>query len=299
MQAGRSARGRGPGRAVAILALAVAGCTADPYPAAEPYPSIDELPECNGDEPSAECLKKLFLPLNDTPWPFDRERVNAAYSPDEFQVLPGWDLTALHVLDGRVSSDGNVPNCYAPEFTYAPPGEVIERPNCGDMLFLGGHPRSAECEAEGVSLLECVDEVPFAETFDIGLVKAERREATLEVRDDVKVGEEVFAIGRPSFLLLDLDSASLQSLESDYPLVSAGKVLAVNGRGLVISNLAYPGNSGGPIVDREGRVVGVLYSRVRDLRAVGTPMDPKLPNYRTLAVAIDAEMKARIEAESE
>jgi hypothetical protein len=295
MQAGCSVRARW--HALAILALALAGCTAEPYPAASPYPSIDDLPECDGDQPSAECLKKLFLPLNDTPWPFDRERVNAAYSPDEFQVVPGWDLTALHVLDGRVSSDGRVPNCYAPEFLYAPPGEVIERPNCGELLVLGGHPRSAACETEGLSLLSCVDEVPLGETFDIGLVKAERREATLEVRDDVKVGEEVFAIGRPGFLLLGLDAESLQSLESGYPLVSAGKVLEVNGRGLVVSNLAYPGNSGGPLVDRDGRVVGVLYSKVRDLRSAGTPTDPQLPGYRTLAVAIGSEMKARIEAE--
>lgn len=297
MHVGRSTRARWTERAGIVLALAVVGCAPEPYPADSPYPSIDDLSECDGNAPSAECLKKLFLPLNETPWPFDRERVNAAYSPDQFQVLPGWDLTALHVLDGRVSTDGGVPNCYAPEFLFAPPGEVIDRPNCGKLLVLGGHPRSAECETEGLSLLACVDEVPLTETFDIGLVEAEPRAAALEVRDDVKVGEEVFAIGRPGFLLLGLDPGTMQTLESGYPLVSSGKVLEVNGRGLVISNLAYPGNSGGPIVDREGRVVGVLYSRVRDLRSAGTSTSPALADYRTLAVAIDSEIKARIEAE--
>jgi hypothetical protein len=289
-------RAHWPRLGCSLLALTLAACSSG-HRASAPYPSIDDLPECDGENPSAACIKKLFLPLRDGAWPFDRERVNAAYSPDEFQVLPGWDLTALHVLDGRVWSRGMTPNCYAPEFQYAAPGEVIARPNCGDLLFLGGHPRSAECEREGISLGQCVDQVLVAETFDIGLVRAEPRQATLELRDDVQEGEEVFAVGRPGFILLGFDTETLQSLEAGYPLVSAGKVLEVDGRGLVISNLAYPGNSGGPLLDRNGRVVGVVYSRVRDLRSEGTATNPELAGHRTLAIAIDAEMKRRIEAE--
>src|SRR5688572_7360861 len=73
-----------------------------------------------------------------------------------------------------------------------------------------------------------------------------------------EVGERVFIVGNPSFLFFnDGDEASWFS--ELYPLVSSGRVLALDGRGMVISNLAYPGNSGGPVLDAQGRIVGVAY----------------------------------------
>lgn len=287
-------------RVVAALALsAVAmGCGDGSQDREEAglYPSIDELPRCSPDAPSFECLKRLFLPLRRTEWPFDRQAVDSAYRYQQgagTQVAVGFGLTALHVLDGNISSTGVIADCYAAEFEYAAPGERIERERCGSFLFLGGHPQSAACEAAGESLLECVDRVPVSEAFDIGLV-AEAARGTLDVRTDVEVGERVFIVGNPSFLFfIDGDEASWFS--ELYPLVSSGRVLALDGRGMVISNLAYPGNSGGPVLDAQGRIVGVAYTKIHDLRAFSTPTDPALADHRTVAVRIDERMKARIE----
>jgi S1-C subfamily serine protease len=71
----------------------------------------------------------------------------------------------------------------------------------------------------------------------------------------------------------------------------------VDARGIVVSNLAFPGDSGRPLLDRAGRVVGVVYTKIADLRAEGTPTDESLADHRTVAVGIDSRMKARIEAE--
>jgi hypothetical protein len=105
----------------------------------------------------------------------------------------------------------------------------------------------------------------------------------------------VFIVGNPGFLLSSLTSEQTAWFDSRYPLVSSGKVLVLDGRGMVISNLAFQGNSGGPVLDRSGRAVGVAYTKISDPRALGTPTDPALAGYRTVAVRIDSEMKARIQ----
>jgi hypothetical protein len=284
--------------ALAAWSAGTAACgEAQPPVATQAHPSIDDLLECDPGRPSFECLKRIFLPLRDTAWPFTRDAVDRAYVYEQgaaTQVAPGWNLTALHVLDGPISSTGVLADCYAPAFEFAEPGEVIERDPCGTFLFLGGHPQSAACEAARESLTTCVDRVPVGEAFDIGLVAAPERTGALEVRTDLEVGEEVFIVGNPGFLLhVTEDQANWFS--SRYPLVSSGRVLAVDGRGMIISNLAFTGNSGGPVIDAKGRLVGVVYTKLSDLRALNTPTDALLPDHRTVAVRIDAQIKDRIE----
>jgi hypothetical protein len=284
---------------VAGVAL-VAACGEAPARRTVPaHPSIDDAPECVPERPSFDCLKRLFLPLRGTDWPFEREAVERAYVYRDgaaTQVAPGWNLTALHVLDGPISSTGRLADCYAPAFEFAEAGDVIERDLCGTFLFLGGHPQSAACETSGESLTSCVDRVPISETFDIGLVAALVSSGTLEVRTDVQIGEEVFIVGNPGFLLFLTDDQATW-FSNRYPLVSAGRVLALDGRGMVISNLAFTGNSGGPVLDTSGRLVGVVYTKVHDLRVLDppTPTDPTLSDHRTVAVRIDERIKARIE----
>jgi hypothetical protein len=277
-----------------------AACGEAPTPTtAQAHPSIDDMPECVPESPSFDCLRRLFLPLRGTDWPFERGEVDHAYVYRDgaaTQVAPGWNLTALHVLDGPISSTGKVADCYASAFEFADAGEVIERDPCGTFLFLGGHPQSAACEASGESLTTCVDRVPMSETFDIGLVAALGGAGTLEVRTDVQIGEEVFIVGNPGFLLFLTDDQATWFADR-YPLVSAGRVLALEGRGMVISNLAFPGNSGGPVLDTSGRLVGVVSTKIRDLRVLDppTPTDPTFPDHRTIAVRIDERIKERIE----
>jgi hypothetical protein len=285
---------------LAAYCAVTAACGEAPAPTvAQAYPSIDDMPECVPESPSFDCLKRLFLPLRGTDWPFGRDAVDRAYVYRDgaaTQVASGWNLTALHVLDGPISSTGRLADCYAPSFEFAEAGEVIERDPCGTFLFLGGHPQSAACETTGESLTSCVDRVPISETFDIGLVAALGGTGTLEVRTDVQIGEEVFIVGNPGFLLFLTDDQATW-FSNRYPLVSSGRVLALEGRGMVISNLAFPGNSGGPVLDTSGRLVGVVYTKIRDLRVLDppTPTDPALPDHRTIAVRIDERIKARIE----
>ncbi len=255
--------------------------------------SIDEVPECGPEQPDYECLRQLFLPLTDHDWPFDAETVAAAYEPGAFQILPEWKMTALHVLEAM---QGTIAGCGLDRYQISEPGGVLELP-CGDFLLVGGHEHVSTCEAEGVQQAYCVDEVPFSEAFDIAVVPAPRKSAILPLRDDVRVGEQVFIVGVPSFILALEEASEQEALESQYPLVSTGTVLALDGTGMVISNLAYPGNSGGPVIDREGRVVGVAYSRVDHLRAAGTTVDDSIADHRTVAVRITESIRSRIELE--
>lgn len=272
--------------AASLLALA---CTSD-----EPrYESIDDVAGCDPERPDFPCLQALFLPLLEQEWPFDRDRVARAYVPGGFHVLPGWKLTALHVIEGIQMGMGE---CYTGGFEFAEPQKRIEIPGCGSFLFKGGHSTALECQARQDPLAYCVDLVPIAEAWDIGLVASPEAEAFLEVRDDVRVGEEVFLVGVPSFLLY-LDEEQLAWFDARYPLVSSGRVLAIDGRSIVISALAFPGNSGGPVLDRDGKAVGVAYTKISDVRSLGVATDASLEGHRTVAVRIDSEMKARIEAE--
>jgi len=271
-----------------VASLLAVACTSEPK-----FRSIDDVVGCDPQGPDFPCLQELFLPLLEQEWPFDRDRVARAYVPGGFYVLPGWKLTALHVIEGIQMGMGE---CYTGAFEFAGPEEQIELPGCGSFLFKGGHPTALECQARQEPLASCVDMVPIAEAWDIGLVASSEAEAFLEVRDDVQVGEEVFLVGVPSFLLY-LDDEQLAWFESRYPLVSSGRVLAIDGRSIVISALAFPGNSGGPVLDKDGKAVGVAYTKINDVRSLGVETDPSLEAHRTVAVRIDSEMKARIEAE--
>lgn len=279
---------------LAGLLASTSGCSDDRSKEGErTHATIDDLPQCNPQRPSAACLAQLFLPLRETEWPFDAIAVDKAFESGATEVLPGWMLTAMHV---RQASSSEPLDCYAANFEFAPPGQPIDRGDCGVFLFLGGHPQSAACKITGELLTFCVDRVPVAEAFDIGLVAGPPSGSTLEIRTDVQEDEEVFIVGDPSFLGL-LSGDEYNRLFSKPPLVSSGKVLKLDGRGMVLSNLAFIGNSGGPVLDRAGRIVGVVYTTIALLRQQGTPTDPTLADHRTVAVRVDEAMKARIDQE--
>lgn len=151
--------------------------------------------------------------------------------------------------------------CHRGAFEFGSRTQPIEIPGCGTFLFLGGHPVALECQERADPLAVCVDLVPPREAWDIGLVASPAAESFLEVRDDVQ------------------------------------HVLSIDGRSIVINALAFPGNSGGPVLDKEGRAVGVAYTRIQDIHSQNVPMDPSLEDHLTVAVLVDSEMKALIDAE--
>ena len=71
--------------------------------------------------------------------------------------------------------------------------------------------------------------------------------------DDVRVGAEVIAIGFP-----------LGSTLGDEPTVSRGIISAKRDGRLQTDASVNPGNSGGPLLDMFGQVVGVVVSRVEE-----------------------------------
>ena len=78
--------------------------------------------------------------------------------------------------------------------------------------------------------------------------------------DAVRVGAEVIAIGFPLGSALGLE-----------PTVSVGIISAKRDNGLQTDASLNPGNSGGPLLDMFGRVVGVVVSRVEEDRS-GSPI---------------------------
>ncbi|HET7838715.1 MAG TPA: trypsin-like peptidase domain-containing protein, partial [Rectinemataceae bacterium] len=97
---------------------------------------------------------------------------------------------------------------------------------------------------------------------DLALVKADQspdelKPATLRSTAGLKVGDEVFAVGFPFGIGPSLSAGVVSGLDRSYVSPARGKVLT----GLIqVDAAANPGNSGGPLVDRQGDVVGLVTS---------------------------------------
>jgi len=101
---------------------------------------------------------------------------------------------------------------------------------------------------------------------DLALLKVDGEFPTLSLRTDrgARVAERVFTVGFPN--------PSLQGTASKY---TAGEVSALSGPRdhpalLQISVPLQPGNSGGPLVDPEGLVVGVIVAQLDQFEALAT-----------------------------
>jgi len=239
---------------------------------------------CHVAEPDVACVLAMFRPLDGGGWPFDAARVAAAMGTNETAVAPGWSLTAHHVLE----ADSAFPyHCFFADWRYADAGQPFTGPGCGELLVGGGHPHAPTCLGT-TPMHTCVDQVPFSEAFDLVLHRSPARAAQLDPAPAApRVGDTVYLVGSPHLLwLTPAEKAALS-----YPLVSQGRVLALSGRGLVTSAAAYPGNSGGPLLDARGAVVGVIYTRIGDLRARGTATPPELEDWHSVGVLVDARTR--------
>jgi hypothetical protein len=194
----------------------------------------------------------------------------------------------MHVIE----SESMLPiGCHFDSYQYAiDPSLPPSGPGCGHYLVLGGHSLVPECKAKGISLGTCVDLVPLNETFDIAIVEAkERSDAYLAALAEAPVvGERVFLVGRPGFPWLKGDEQA--KLLSRYPLVSSGTVLSIQGKAIVVSNLAFPGSSGGVLLNARGLALGVASTLIGHMRAQDTEVPADLADHRTVVVGFTQQM---------
>ena len=99
---------------------------------------------------------------------------------------------------------------------------------------------------------------------DLALVKVEFANRSLRIRDtgNLAIGEEVFTVGYP-----------LPTIQGADQKATFGRVNALSGiqgdiRFIQIDVPVQPGNSGGPLVDSKGRVVGIVTARLNELAAL-------------------------------
>jgi S1-C subfamily serine protease len=102
---------------------------------------------------------------------------------------------------------------------------------------------------------------------DLAVIRAdradpERRVLALRRLGDVRVGEEVLAIGSPGFGPDALDASVTRGIVSGIRRL--GGVLMIQ-----TDAALNPGNSGGPLLDRSGRVVGVATVKARGTESIG------------------------------
>jgi S1-C subfamily serine protease len=79
--------------------------------------------------------------------------------------------------------------------------------------------------------------------------------ATLGNPGDLQVGSEAFVVGNPFGLSGSMSSGIISGLDRSFPLQNSDVVL----HGLIQVDAAVnPGNSGGPLLNRQGQVVGIV-----------------------------------------
>jgi hypothetical protein len=254
----------------------------------EPYPVLtqDDLPDCQValTPDNVACATKLFAPLDGPPWPFDSKLVGATitslHGGAATYVAPTWQLTAEHVLPA---------SCLFPAtYRYATDGVPFELgAGCGPFLMVGGNSQQADCIKD--QLGGCWDIVELEAISDICLVAASAGSPSYLPPSPgaPQLGDQVYVVGYPGF-----NWSAEQRPQYQPPLVSSGKVIALLGNNLILSAAAYHGNSGGPVLNAQGQIVGVLSQLVVDVRRRGVaPVPAELPDYYSGATLIDDQTR--------
>ena len=79
--------------------------------------------------------------------------------------------------------------------------------------------------------------------------------ATIGASSSVRVGDQVFPVGSPLGLVGSMSAGVVSGLEREFKLAGRDQSLS----GLIQFDAAVnPGNSGGPLLDRRGQVVGIV-----------------------------------------
>jgi len=111
--------------------------------------------------------------------------------------------------------------------------------------------------------------------LDIALLKIPKRDYRLKLidSDDVQIGEKVIAIGNPLGLQFSVSQG----------IVSAIHRLGPNGIEAYIQTDAAlnPGNSGGPLINKEGKVIGINNFKIGGGESLGFALES---NYIEMAI---------------
>lgn len=102
--------------------------------------------------------------------------------------------------------------------------------------------------------------VGLDETTDLGVLRlvdppADLQAATLGDSDSVRVGQPVMAVGNPLGLAGTVTTGIVSAL--DRPTTTRGATAAVVTNAIQVDAAVNPGNSGGPLFDAAGRVIGI------------------------------------------
>jgi hypothetical protein len=245
---------------------------------------VTDLPECleklekiyEGTMSSSEmteCWRKTFVPLDDADLPFAVENI-ASSGINNFYVAPKYKVAALHM---------GYP-CFIASYEFFDSPHAIE--GCGRALFIGGNPEAIRCKNESIPMATCVDRVPPSEAFDIGLFESPLSSSYIETNTSSPgLGDLVYIVGHPGVVYHHIPEYV------GRPLVSVGKVVDLEGRGLVIDALAHSGNSGGPILDEQGNALGIVYTGVRMIQANGVEVKKSLGRWDTVGVRFTEDIK--------
>jgi S1-C subfamily serine protease len=113
------------------------------------------------------------------------------------------------------------------------------------------------------------------EDNDLALLKVSGQFKPLSIfTNDVQLGEGVFTIGFPDILL-----------QGTQPKYTDGKISSLAGlqddpKDYQVSVPVQPGNSGGPLVDMNGSVVGIIVAKLDNMAALSSSGDlPQNVNY--------------------
>lgn len=118
-------------------------------------------------------------------------------------------------------------------------------------------------------------------TNDIAVLKIDATSIPLPVGSarDIRVGEDIIALGFP------LASLQGQEMRATFGRVNALSSLNSDTRHLQVDAPVQPGNSGGPLIGPDGRVIGIMIARLDDLTMLNAT--GALPENVSFSVRID------------
>jgi S1-C subfamily serine protease len=228
--------------------------------------------EFKGDSDAAGLIKGLEKKLNNALVLMAQNRAKVI-----IELIQEGKSTQGTAMAGSRAADGS--NSVSVKPKHSPKGS-----GSGAVVSVDGHVVTAAHVLKGASYVEVVTStgtlpaivLNVDEANDLALLKVEQAFAThirLGRSSDVRLGQTVSTIGFPNI-----------GIQGHSPKVTQGMVSGENGiqndiRMWQISVPIQPGNSGGPLLDEKGRLIGVVVATL-SLRAIQiTGSVPQNVNY--------------------